>query len=70
MKQTTENQTLTKGQGGTSVPARPAPLYVDVPEFARRAGEACTALDQLLDQITNVQDWQVNLGPDYMRDQS
>ncbi|MGW7463767.1 hypothetical protein ACWGJT_03445 [Streptomyces xantholiticus] len=24
----------------------------------------------LLDQITNVQDWQVNLGPDYLRQRS
>lgn len=61
---------MVKGQGGTTVPARPDPLYVDVPEFVRRAGEACTALDLLLDQITNVQDWQVNLGPDHARQQS
>ncbi|GFH35270.1 hypothetical protein SCWH03_14850 [Streptomyces pacificus] len=58
---------MVKGQGGATVPARPDPLYVDVPEFARRAGEACTTLDLLFDQITNVQDWQVNLGPDYLR---
>ncbi|MFC6987096.1 hypothetical protein [Streptomyces cirratus] len=58
---------MVKGQAGATVPARPDPFYVDVPEFARRAGEACTALDLLLDQITNVQDWQVNLGPDYLR---
>ncbi|TLS45698.1 hypothetical protein FE633_13090 [Streptomyces montanus] len=60
---------MVKVKGGTTSPARPDPLYVDVPEFARRAGEACTALDILLDQITNVQDWQVNIGPDYMRRQ-
>ncbi|MEV0981137.1 hypothetical protein [Streptomyces sp. NPDC049915] len=51
---------MVKGQGGKTVPARPDPLYVDVPTFVRRAGEACTALDLLFDQITNVQDWQVN----------
>ncbi|MCZ0999645.1 hypothetical protein O1M63_18500 [Streptomyces mirabilis] len=61
---------MVKDQGGTTVPARPDPLYVDVPEFVRRAGEACTALDLLLDQITNVQDWQVNLGPDHARQRS
>ncbi|MFD6465245.1 hypothetical protein [Streptomyces goshikiensis] len=61
---------MVKGQGGATVPARPGPVYVDVPELARRAGEACNALDLLLDQITNVQDWQVNLGPDYLRQRS
>jgi hypothetical protein len=61
---------VVKGPCGTQVPARPDPLYVDVPELARRAGEACTALDLLLDQITNVQDWQVNLGPDYARERT
>ncbi|MFM9700950.1 hypothetical protein [Streptomyces europaeiscabiei] len=61
---------MVKGPGGTTVPARPDPLYANVPEFARRAGEACTALDLLLDQITNVQDWQVNLGPDYARERT
>lgn len=59
-----------KGPGGTTAPARPDLLYVDVPGFVRRAGEACTALDVLLDQITNVQDWQVNLGPDYARERT
>ncbi|MFF4053606.1 hypothetical protein ACFYZ5_44100 [Streptomyces chartreusis] len=58
---------MIKGQGGTTVPARPLPLYVDVPEFIRRAGEAHTALDLLLDQITDLQDSQHNLGPDYAR---
>jgi hypothetical protein len=60
---------MIKAQGGTTVPARPDALYVDVPEFVRRAGDACTELDLLLDQITNVQDMQVNLGPDYAREQ-
>jgi hypothetical protein len=61
---------MVKGQGGVTVPARPESVYVDVPEFARRAGEACTALDLLFDQITNVQDWQVKLGPDHLRQRS
>ncbi|WP_369174989.1 hypothetical protein AB5J49_47055 [Streptomyces sp. R28] len=55
---------MVKRPGGMAVPARPDPLYVDVPECARRAGEAYTALDLLLGRITSVQDWQVNLGPD------
>ncbi|MFG2463369.1 hypothetical protein ACGFWE_40840 [Streptomyces sp. NPDC048523] len=61
---------MVKGPGGTTVPARPDPLYIDVPAFARRAGEACTALDVLLAEITNVQDWQRNLGPDYARERT
>jgi hypothetical protein len=61
---------MVKGPGGTTVPAHPAPLYANVPEFVRRAGEACTALDLLLDQITNVQDWQVRLGPEYARERN
>jgi hypothetical protein len=28
---------MVKGQDGTTVPARPVPLYVDVPEFVHRA---------------------------------
>ncbi|MGW3661307.1 hypothetical protein ACWD6R_39315 [Streptomyces sp. NPDC005151] len=53
---------------GMTAPARPQALYVNVPEFTRRAGEAGDGLDTLLGQITDVQDLQTSRGPDYLWD--
>lgn len=52
-------------KGGALVPARPAPVYIDVPEFARQVGDACTALDGLLEHVRDVQAYQLSLGPEY-----
>lgn len=48
-------------------PARQSPLYVNVPELVRQAGEACAILDELLGEVHDLQDAQRGWGPDYAR---
>ncbi|MFJ3218272.1 hypothetical protein ACIPLC_20420 [Kitasatospora sp. NPDC086801] len=56
---------MVKAGKNAVTPARPAPVYVDVDVLRRRAGDACTALDALVDQIHGQQDAQLGLGPEY-----
>jgi hypothetical protein len=53
--------------GAAVQPARQNPVYINVPELVRQAGEACAILDELLGEVHDLQSAQLYWGPDYAR---